>query len=139
DRLIPPKVTDHQLHTRNQEWRLAGPGDQLVVGNRRVLGEDLTIGPEPDSGAGDSLANPPSLRQSGPGSKSGACVIEDSGCTPLEGHLPRCRRPVDLHVEPRAKGVDYRASDAMQSAGCDVRAAAELATRMELAEDDLNS
>ena len=49
------------------------------------------------------------------------------------------RRAVDLDVEPRRQRVDHRGADAVQAAGGDVRAAAELAAGVELGEDHLDA
>ena len=46
---------------------------------------------------------------------------------------------VDPHVEPLAERVDHRGANAVQATGRRVRAAAELATRVELGHDDLDA
>ena len=48
-------------------------------------------------------------------------------------------RPVDLDVEPGGQRVDHRGADAVQAAGGDVRAAAELAAGVQLGDDHLDA
>ncbi len=142
DRLRAAQVADHELEAGHDERRLAGPGDQLVVVERRVLGEDLPVRPEPDPGAGDALLHPgalagqPGLRRE---VRRGALPGEDAGVAALEGHPLDRRGPLDVDVEPGGQRVDDRRADAVQPAGGDVRAAAELAAGVQLGEDHLDA
>ena len=46
------QVADDQLEAGHDERRLPGPAEQVLEDERRVLGEDLPVRPEPDPGAG---------------------------------------------------------------------------------------
>ena len=61
DRVGTAQVADHELEPGHDERRLAGAGDQLVVDELGVLGEDLPVRPEPDPGAGLALRDPLAL------------------------------------------------------------------------------
>ena len=67
----------HQLEAGHDERRLPGPRDQLVVDERRVLGEDLPVRPEPDAGAGDALLDP-----------ACPCAARTAARTPRSGPSP---------------------------------------------------
>ena len=57
---------------------------------------------------------------------------------PPERHRPGRAVAVDLDVEPGRQRVHHRGADAVQTAGGVVRAAAELAARVQFGEDDLD-
>ena len=116
--------------------------EQVLEDERRVLGEDLPVGPEPDVGAravlGDpaALAGQPGLRGEG---RRRPLAGEDAGDAALEGHPLAGRGPVHVDVEARGDGVDHGRADAVEAAGGDVGAAAELPARVELGVDDLEA
>ncbi len=64
---------------------------------------------------------------------------EDAGVAALEGHAADGRGPLDVHVQAGRERVDDRGADAVQAAGGDVRAAAELAAGVQLGEDHLDA
>ncbi len=68
----------------------------------------------------------------------GPLAVEDAGRAPPERHALGGRRPVHLDVEPGGQRVDHRRADAVQAAGGDVGAAAELAAGVQLGEDHLD-
>ena len=68
-----------------------------------------------------------------------ARVGEHTGLAAVERHRPGLAVAVDLHVEPLRERVHDRGADTVESAGCRVRAAAELAARVQLGEDHLDA
>ena len=70
---------------------------------------------------------------------SGLAVGEDAGLAAVERHRPGLAAAVDLDVEALRERVDDGCADAVQTAGCRVRAAAELAAGVQLREDDLDA
>ncbi len=135
-------VPDHQLEPGHDERRLSGTPEQTLELERRVLGEDLAVGPEPDAGAGLALGDPFALagqaRLRGERARRPVSV-EDAGHAALEAQPLLGRRPVDVDVHPRREGVDDRESHAVQTAGRDVGATAELAAGVELGRDHLDA
>ena len=68
----------------------------------------------------------------------GAGAVERARGAALKRHRPRGRSPVDLDVEARGERVDDRGADPVEATGRDVRAAAELAARVQPRVDDLD-
>ena len=141
DRGVATQVADHQLEARHDERRLSRPAQESVELEGRVLGEDLSVGPEPDVGAGLRLRDPAAL----PGQarlllerRVGAVAGEHSGYAAAEAHALLRGSPVDVDVEARGEGVHDGGADAVQPAGRDVRRAAELPARVQLGEDHLD-
>src|SRR5690606_23928546 len=66
-------------------------------------------------------------------------VREDPGLAPAERHRVRLAAAIDLDVEALGEGVDDRCADAVQAAGCRIRAAAELSAGVQLGEDHLDT
>ena len=105
------------------------------------------VGPVPDAGAGDALgdlADDAQLaarleRRERRIRRRLARVGEDAGLAAVERHRPGLAVAVDLDVEPLGERVDDGGADAVQAAGCRVRAAAELAAGVQLGEDDLDA
>ena len=88
------------------------------------------------------LATRPPLRVSpdlGSNCRVGTVAGEDAGRPAPEGHPLLGRRPVDVDVEPRRQRVDHGRPDAVQAAGGDVGAAAELPAGVQLGEDHLDA
>ena len=88
------------------------------------------------------LATRPPLRVSpdfGGERRVRAVAVEDAGHAALEAQALLRRRPVDVDVHPGRQRVDHREADAVQAAGGDVRAAAELAAGVQLGRDDLDA
>ena len=69
----------------------------------------------------------------------GPVAGEDAGDAALEGQALLGRRAVDVDVHPRRQRVDDGEADTVQAAGGDVRAATELAARVQLGGDDLDA
>src|SRR5207249_380142 len=88
------------------------------------------------------LGDPAALaRQPGPGGerRPGALTVEDAGLAVAEREALLRRGAVDVDVHPGREGVDHREPDAVQAAGGDVGAAAELAAGVELGRHDLDT
>ena len=135
------RVAHHQGQAGHEERGLAGPVVQLVDRDRRVLEEGLPVGPVAHPGAGlllRDLAGDPQ-----PGAlderRVRRAVAERAGRAAPEAHRVRLAVAVDLDVEPRGQRVDHRGADAVQAAGRGVRAAAELAARVQAGHDDLDA
>ena len=146
-RLGPARVGEVEGQRWHEEGRLAQAIQELIGLERRPLGEDLAVGPVPDARAGDALgdlANDPQLAAGHERRERGvrrglAGVGEDAGLTAVERHRPGLAVAVDLDVEPLRERIDHRSADAVQSTGCRVRSAAELAAGVELGEHDLDA
>ena len=116
-------------------------------GERRILREDLPVGPVADAGAGDALRGAARRRAArmrfskGVNGESGGArpFGEDAGLAAVERHRPGLAAAVDLDVEPLRERVDDGRADAVQAAGGRVRPAAELAAGVQLGEDDLDA
>jgi hypothetical protein len=126
--------------TRKAVWRARCSSSPR---ERRVLREDLTVGPVADARPGDAagrLADDPQLEafsngvngDSGPARRTGRALRD--GTTSHRS----CRRG-RLDVQTLGQGVDDGGADAVQTAGCRVGAAAELAAGVQLREDDLDA
>ncbi len=144
----PALVVQDDGQSGHEIARLAGPGDQFVVGERRVGQEDLTVGPVPHPGAGQpALGRPahPQLtavevrRERGVRRGVAPAVGEHPGLAPPEAHRVGLAAAVDLDVEPGGQRVDHARPDPVQPAGGRVRPAAELAAGVQLGEDDLDA
>ena len=70
---------------------------------------------------------------------SGEPLPNVPGVAAAEAHGMRLAAAVDLDVEPRGQRVDHRGADAVQPAGRGVRAAAELAARVQAGHHDLDA
>ena len=93
-------------------------------------------------GAGPPLRHAPALAgQPGPRGERRlrAVAVEDPGHAAVEADPLGDRRPVDVDVHPRGERVDDREADAVQAAGRDVGAAAELAAGVQLGGDHLDT
>ena len=66
-------------------------------------------------------------------------VGEYAGLTAAEAHRIGLATPVDLDVQPRGQGVDDGCAHAVQATGGGIRTAAELAPRVQLGEDQLDT
>ena len=140
--LRPAQVADDQLETGHDERGLLGAAEQPLELERGVLGEDLPVRPEADAGAGPGLGDPAALaRQTRLGGERrlGTLAVEDTRRAVLERDALLRRRPLDVDVHPRRERVDHGQPDAVQSAGRDVRAAAELAAGVQLGGDHLDA
>ena len=136
------------LQPGDQEGGLPGAGGEFVVGELRVRGEDLPVGPVADPGAGDAAlgladdvehgAVDEGLEHGGR-VRPGARVLEAAGFAAPEGHLVGLAAAVHLDVQPGGQGVHHRGADAVQAARGRVGAAAELAAGVQLGEDDLDA
>ena len=146
-RLVAALVADDDLEPGHEERGLAGAARELLELERGVLREDLPVGPVADAGAGDALgdlADDAQLaahleRRERRVRRGRARVGEDAGLAAVERHRPGLAVAVDLDVEPLGQRVDDGGADAVQTAGCRVRAAAELAAGVQLREDDLDA
>ncbi len=142
DRLGTAQVADRDLQAGDDERGLPGSRDQLVEGELRVLGEDLPVRPEADPGAADALAHPGALAAEAGGRderRRGPLAGEHAGVAALEGHAGDRRWALDVDVEAGRERVDDGRADPVQTAGGDVRAAAELAAGVQLGEDHLDA
>ena len=131
-------LADADGQAGHQVGGLPGPLGERVEAEPGVLDEHLPVRPEPDPGPGGppdsaALSWPAELAQprlpgevrvrAGPGELAGDAAAEAS--------CPGVPLPVHLDVQPRGQRVDDRGTDAVQPAGCRVRAAAELAARVQ--------
>ncbi len=129
--------------TRNAVWRARCSSSVEV--ERGILREDLTVRPVADPRAGDTLGRAPRRRAAPMRSRTArrrnraVPFGESPRLAAVERHRPRLAAAVDLDVEALRKRVDDRCAHAVQSARRGVRAAAELAARMQLREDDLDA
>jgi hypothetical protein len=141
-------VAQDDLEPRHEERRLARTRHEVVVLERRVLREDLPIGPVAHAGSGDAplrlpddaqLAAVLERREGRIGARAAAVVVEDTGLAAMEAHRVRLATTVDLDVEAFAQRVHHGGADAVQAARCGVRTAAELSARVQLGIDDLDT
>ena len=139
--LLTALVADDELETGHEERGLTGAHDQLVVAVRGALDEDLGVGPVADARAADALLDLAELAQLVAGDEVGGVAV--TGELPwraaAERHRPGGAVLVDLDVEARGQRVDDGGAHAVQPAGGDVGAAAELAAGVQLGEHDLDA
>ncbi len=139
---VAAQVADDQLEAGHDERGLPGPAEQSLELEPRVLGEDLPVRPEADAGAGLALRDPLALaRQPRLGGERARRAVrcEDTRDAAVEADALLARRPVDVDVHPCRQRVHDRQPDAVEAAGGDVRAAAELAAGVELGRHDLDA
>ena len=148
--LLAARVADDDGQARHEERGLPGPGDQAVEVEGGVLEEDLVVGPVAHPGAGDAAPGAADdlehalvdVRGEGVlgvlGAPGAGDVGERARLAAAEAHRVGLAAAVDLDVEARGQRVDDRGADAVQAAGCRVRAAAELAARVQAREDQLD-
>ncbi|CAM5503630.1 hypothetical protein KAURM247S_01557 [Kitasatospora aureofaciens] len=136
-----PLVTHDDGKSGDEEGSLPGAVVQVLQGQLGVLEEDLPVGPVADPGAGAGLGH-----LAGPGEAVGGLegrvrggLGEDAGGAAAEADRVGVAVAVDLDVQPRGERVDDRGADAVQTAGGRVRAAAELAARVQLGHHDLDA
>ena len=131
-------LADADGQARHQVGGLPGSLGERIEAELGVLNEHLAVRPEPDPGPGgppDSAALswaaelaqprlPGEVRvRAGPG--------ELAGDAAAEAGRPGVSLPVHLDVQPRGQRVDDRGADAVQAARGRIRAAAELAARVQ--------
>ncbi|BDZ38189.1 hypothetical protein GCM10025863_08030 [Microbacterium suwonense] len=66
-------------------------------------------------------------------------VGEHAGLATTERHGVGLAAAIHLHVQPLGQRIDHRGADAVQTTGCRIGAAAELSTRVQLGEHDLDA
>ncbi len=140
-RLVTAPVADDDLKAGHEERGLASSRDELLIGELGALDEDLRIGPVAHTRTGLGLGHLADLAQLVGGRELGVGTLtgEHTRDAATEGHRPGRAALVDLDIEPRRQRIDHRRADAVEAAGRDVGATAELPACVQLGVDDLDA
>ena len=143
-----PLVDEGDGQAGHEEGRLAGPFDELFIGEGRRGEEDLGIGPVAHPRAGFILGDFADdvehrglgeRRKGGAGVGAGCAVGEAPRLPPVELHLVGLPAAIDLDVHAFGQGVDHGGPDAVQTAGGTVGPSAELPSGVQLGVDDFDA
>lgn len=132
-------VADDDGQARHQERGLTSALVEVLQGELGVLEEDLPVGPVPHTRTGPGLGDPLGLAQAARCLELGIGAVRREGTRHAAPEADRMgvATTVHLDVQPRGQGVHHGGAHAVQTAGGGVRAAAELATGVQLGHDDL--
>lgn len=137
----PVFVTDDDGQAGHQERGLAGALVQVLQGELGVLEEDLAVGPVAHARAGAGLGDPLQLPQTAARVEGGLGTVRlerSRGAAP-EAHRMGVATTVHLDVQTGGERVHHGGAHAVQTAGGSVRAASELAARVQLGHHDLDA
>jgi len=146
-RLLAARVGDADREAGDEEGRLPGPIEEILVAEAGALGEDLPVGPVPDARPRPPPGDPPRHlqarrrreRRERVRRRDARGVVVRPRFTAVEGHPVGPATPVDLHVEPFGQGVHDGGPHPVQAAGRRVGTTAELPAGVELREHDLHA